>query len=105
MQIHRRLTFRGTDGDTAYTDWWHATRSCLHFGFVYDKCDDGAQFNEDASASGILGDVISTNPENFNHVPGGGNILYMDGHCEFLRYPNAKATVTRAFALAASGLS
>ncbi len=25
----------------------------------------------------------------FNHVPGGGNTLYMDGHVEFIRYPNA----------------
>ena len=23
----------------------------------------------------------------FNHVPGGANVLYMDGHVEFLRYP------------------
>ena len=23
----------------------------------------------------------------FNHVPGGGNVLYMDGHVEFQRYP------------------
>jgi len=23
-----------------------------------------------------------------NHVPGGGNMLYMDGHVEFLRYPS-----------------
>jgi len=26
--------------------------------------------------------------ESFNHLPGGGNVLYMDGHVEFLRYPN-----------------
>jgi prepilin-type processing-associated H-X9-DG protein len=25
--------------------------------------------------------------ERFNHVPGGSNILYMDGHVEFLKYP------------------
>jgi prepilin-type N-terminal cleavage/methylation domain-containing protein/prepilin-type processing-associated H-X9-DG protein len=25
--------------------------------------------------------------EYFNHVPGGGNVLYMDGHVEFIRYP------------------
>ena len=25
--------------------------------------------------------------ESFNHVPGGANVLYMDGHVEFLRYP------------------
>ncbi len=24
----------------------------------------------------------------FNHVPGGGNVLYMDGHVEFVRYPS-----------------
>jgi len=24
----------------------------------------------------------------FNHVPGGGNVLFMDGHVEFLRYPS-----------------
>ncbi len=23
----------------------------------------------------------------FNHIPGGANVLYMDGHVEFLRYP------------------
>ena len=23
-----------------------------------------------------------------NHIPGGGNVLYMDGHVEFLRYPS-----------------
>ena len=24
----------------------------------------------------------------FNHVPGGGNVLYLDGHVEFLKYPS-----------------
>jgi prepilin-type N-terminal cleavage/methylation domain-containing protein/prepilin-type processing-associated H-X9-DG protein len=24
----------------------------------------------------------------FNHIPGGGNVLYLDGHCEFLKYPS-----------------
>ena len=23
----------------------------------------------------------------FNHVPGGANVLYMDGHTEFMKYP------------------
>jgi len=30
--------------------------------------------------------TVSTNA---NHVPGGGNVLYMDGHVEFVRYPGA----------------
>jgi prepilin-type N-terminal cleavage/methylation domain-containing protein/prepilin-type processing-associated H-X9-DG protein len=25
----------------------------------------------------------------FNHIPGGGNCLYMDGHCEYVKYPSA----------------
>ncbi|MCX8065305.1 MAG: DUF1559 domain-containing protein [Candidatus Hydrogenedentes bacterium] len=33
----------------------------------------------------------------FNHIPGGCNVLYLDGHCEFLRYPT-KAPVNEAVA-------
>jgi prepilin-type N-terminal cleavage/methylation domain-containing protein/prepilin-type processing-associated H-X9-DG protein len=25
--------------------------------------------------------------DEFNHIPGGGNVLYMDGHVEFIKYP------------------
>ena len=31
-------------------------------------------------------DPVAGTPS-FNHLPGGGNILYMDGHVEFVRYP------------------
>lgn len=34
----------------------------------------------------IMADGVSTNLSEFNHVPGGSNVLYMDGHVEFLRY-------------------
>jgi prepilin-type processing-associated H-X9-DG protein len=34
---------------------------------------------------------------NFNHVPGGSNVLYMDGHVEFEKYPG-KTPVSRAYA-------
>ena len=32
------------------------------------------------SAVGVL-------PDEFNHIPGGGNVLFMDGHVEFIKYP------------------
>jgi prepilin-type processing-associated H-X9-DG protein len=32
----------------------------------------------------------------FNHVPGGANVLYMDGHVEFMRYPNEEHPCTAA---------
>lgn len=34
----------------------------------------------------IMFDKISTIVSDFNHIPGGSNVLYMDGHVEFLRY-------------------
>jgi prepilin-type N-terminal cleavage/methylation domain-containing protein/prepilin-type processing-associated H-X9-DG protein len=31
--------------------------------------------------------IVSGAGEAFNHVPGGGNVLYLDGHVAFIRYP------------------
>jgi prepilin-type processing-associated H-X9-DG protein len=35
----------------------------------------------------VMSDKANLNVSDFNHVPGGGNILYMDGHVEFVKYP------------------
>ena len=45
----------------------------------------------------VMFDFLSTDVENYNHIPGGSNILYMDGHVEFHRY--ATGPVTRALAV------
>ncbi len=34
----------------------------------------------------IMADLTSVDPPAFNHIPGGSNILYMDGHVSFSRY-------------------
>ena len=34
-----------------------------------------------------IGTVDEPGASYFNHVPGGGNVLYMDGHVSFIRYP------------------
>ncbi|MFO7775890.1 MAG: hypothetical protein R6W89_08840, partial [Candidatus Hydrogenedentota bacterium] len=39
----------------------------------------------DSVAGGRLD--ASQSADRFNHVPGGANVLYMDGHVEFRRYP------------------
>lgn len=47
-------------------------------------------------------DNVSTVAANFNHIPGGSNVLYMDGHVEFLRYPGNQPineTVANLFGL------
>jgi prepilin-type N-terminal cleavage/methylation domain-containing protein/prepilin-type processing-associated H-X9-DG protein len=48
----------------------------------------------------IMWDLVSSNPALYNHIPGGSNVLYMDGHVEFLRYnpPGTPAPVTGGFA-------
>ena len=40
---------------------------------------------------------ISTTAADFNHVPGGCNVLYLDGHVEFIKFL-AKAPIQRNFA-------
>jgi prepilin-type processing-associated H-X9-DG protein len=34
----------------------------------------------------IMFDLLATNPSAYNHIPGGSNVLYMDGHVQFVRY-------------------
>jgi prepilin-type N-terminal cleavage/methylation domain-containing protein/prepilin-type processing-associated H-X9-DG protein len=39
----------------------------------------------------VIFDAVSAKPgsfASFNHVPGGSNVLYMDGHVEFVKYPD-----------------
>jgi len=35
-------------------------------------------------------DVTTPSANSFNHVPGGANVLYMDGHVEFMKYPSTE---------------
>ncbi len=35
----------------------------------------------------VMWDGNATNVARYNHVPGGSNVLYMDGHVKFIRYP------------------
>jgi len=58
--------------------------------------------NPAASAKGqsgifIMWDRVSSAADEFLHVPGGGNVLYMDGHVEFVKYPG-KAPIARGMA-------
>lgn len=50
--------------------------------------------NAAASAKGqsdlaIFWDVVCDEASHFNHVPGGSNVLFMDGHVVFMRWPGS----------------
>ncbi len=47
----------------------------------------------------VMFDTISTSARFFNHVPGGSNVLYMDGHVEFQRYGHGPAPCCNGLAL------
>jgi len=47
----------------------------------------------------IAYDITSTIASGFNHVPGGSNVLYLDGHVKFIRSPGpADSPLNRGFA-------
>jgi prepilin-type N-terminal cleavage/methylation domain-containing protein/prepilin-type processing-associated H-X9-DG protein len=47
----------------------------------------------------VMFDWVSVNAADFSHVPGGGNVLYMDGHVEFMKFPSKEAPVMRGMAV------
>ena len=40
----------------------------------------------------IMADRVSTIVSHYNHVPGGSNVLYLDGHVQFQKYPSEPLT-------------
>jgi len=35
----------------------------------------------------VMTDLVAAAPELYNHIPGGANVLHMDGHVSFIKYP------------------
>jgi len=56
--------------------------------FFISDINNPAATNEAQSEVPIMLDFLSTVPGDFNHVPGGANVLFMDGHVQFIRYPS-----------------
>ncbi len=41
----------------------------------------------------VMYDYVSTDISYYNHIPGGSNVLYMDGHVGFVKYPTEQPAV------------
>lgn len=72
------------------------TREGIERFFITD-INNPAASAEAQSTIPIMGDLLSTDTADFNHVPGGANWLFMDGHVEFQKYPSTFPS-TPAFA-------
>lgn len=54
--------------------------------FMTTDIDNPADTAQAQSDIWIMFDHIATEANGFNHVPGGANVLYLDGHVEFVKY-------------------
>jgi prepilin-type N-terminal cleavage/methylation domain-containing protein/prepilin-type processing-associated H-X9-DG protein len=57
--------------------------------FLITDINNPAASAKAQSETFIMIDAVSTNVEDFSHLPGGSNVLYLDGHVEYQRYPTA----------------
>lgn len=71
-------------GNGAYEEAFRLREGIERF-FITDINQPGAA---EAAQSQIvvMHDAISEHPDHFNHVPGGANVLFLDGHVDYMRW-------------------
>lgn len=69
--------------------------------FLVTDINDPTRSAQAQSTIVTMWDLINVNPNGsgqFNHVPGGGNSLYLDGHVQFIKYePNGQYPINQGF--------
>lgn len=55
--------------------------------FQITDINNPSRANISQSSVAVMYDRIDLDPLGFNHIPGGTNVLYMDGHVEWVKYP------------------
>ena len=79
----------GGDGNTIYR-----LKNGIERFLITDINNPGATAQSQSTIP-MMWDHISTKVVDFNHIPGGTNVLYMDGHVEFLKYPSDRFPATQ----------
>ncbi|MBI2431735.1 MAG: hypothetical protein HYV26_02565, partial [Candidatus Hydrogenedentes bacterium] len=54
--------------------------------FFITDINNAAASSQAQSTIAVMHDAVSEEATHYNHVPGGVNVLYMDGHVEFLKW-------------------
>ncbi|MFO7973721.1 MAG: DUF1559 domain-containing protein [Candidatus Hydrogenedentota bacterium] len=55
--------------------------------FMITDINNPASSAKAQSEIAVMWDYFGTDASDSNHVPGGSNVLFMDGHVQFIRYP------------------
>jgi prepilin-type N-terminal cleavage/methylation domain-containing protein/prepilin-type processing-associated H-X9-DG protein len=74
----------------------YRTREGIERFFITD-INDPAAATKAQSEIVVMFDHVSPSLNYYNHVPGGANVLYMDGHVQFATYPGDKMPVSKAY--------
>jgi prepilin-type N-terminal cleavage/methylation domain-containing protein/prepilin-type processing-associated H-X9-DG protein len=74
------------DHDLSNGETLYALREGIERFFITD-INNPAGSTEAQSDIPVLYDQVGTDVATYNHIPGGGNVLFMDGHVTFIRYP------------------
>jgi len=65
--------------------------------FLITDINNPASATQAQSQILVMFDQIAPFEDHFNHIPGGANVLYMDGHVQFLRYPGNAPPVSASY--------
>jgi len=88
-----------SDKDYAYSTWdlgpgvLYRFREGIERFFITDINNPAASAKAQSELA-ILFDELSIDIHEFNHIPGGANVLFLDGHVEFIKYPGAFPVTT-----------
>jgi len=79
------------DMDFTHEDYGDMTIYRLREGierfFITDINNPAASSKAQSDIAVTWDEISAGDPDFMNHIPGGGNVLYMDGHVAFIRYP------------------
>ena len=71
--------------------------------FLITDINNAGASSVSQSTINVMSDMIASNPVDYNHLPGGSNVLYLDGHVSFVKYEEG-APCYKGFALLIGGL-
>lgn len=96
-------------GETSATSWSFVDENGLERSlfemrqgierFLIEDVNEPSKTNVSSTRLPVMFDRIDLDPAEFNHIPGGANVLFMDGHAEYIKYPSHTVyPLTRAWA-------
>jgi len=77
--------FHGHNGNIGTVGTAFRLREGIERFFITD-INNPAGSNEAQSDIVLMSDTVAPHPEHLNHVPGGANVLFMDGHVSFIKW-------------------